>query len=317
MEYTPTRKLTAFLIALCLTVLAATTVAGAATKPSAKLKTPGAPAFVTAHRGWIWVGAHRGDQLFKINPRTNKVVHAYTVSDSVCGVIDSGPDVFAGGCDDRNNLVRVRTGRVRRGPSGFPPFAYARSLWWLRRSPAVVLERLDPKTHVVLKAFRGIDAEGRPRTGDRSIWIPGLTTLTRIDTRNDTQTVIPLPGAKADPGPNQGYATVWNIAFTRDTVWIPNPAGIYRVDERTNATSLLPGIHVGNLDQWGNIGIVAAKGSLFVRATAKHVVRIDPETGAVTARYPATGGGGDIAVAFGSLWVTNFISDTTWRIPLG
>ena len=318
MEYMRTSKLMTFLIALCLTVLAVTAVAGAAAKPSARLKTPGGPAFVTAYRGWIWVGAHRGDELFKINPRTNKVVHAYPVSDSVCNVVGSGPDVFVSGCGDlnMNTLIRVRTGKVRRGPSGFPPLAYAHSLWWLSGSLPAVLERLDPKTHVVLKTFRGIDAEGPPRTGGGSIWIPGLTTLTRVDTRNDTQTVIPLPGAKAAPGPNQGYAVVWNIAFTPGTVWIPNPAGIYRVDERTNAASLLPGIHIGNLDQLGDIAIVAAKGSLFIRPTAKQVVRIDPATGAVTARYPATGGGGDIAVAFGSLWVTNFITDTTWRIPL-
>jgi hypothetical protein len=316
MEYMPTRRLRALLVALCLTVLAVATVAGAATKPSARLETPGAPAFVIAHRGWIWVGAHRGDQLFKINPRTNKVVHAYTVSDSVCGVTGSGPDVFVSGCDDMNSRIGVRTGKVRRGPRGFPPLAYAGSLWRLSWSLPGVLQRLDPKTHTVLKTFGGIDSEGPPRASDGSIWIPGHTTLTRVDTRNDTRTVIPLPGAKAAPGPNQGYAVVSNIAFERGTVWVPNPAGIYRVDERTNAARLLPGIHLGDLDQWGDIGFVAAKGSLFIRPTANQVVRIDPATGAVTARYPATGGGGDIAVAFGSLWVTNFISDTTWRIPL-
>ena len=111
MEHMPTRKLTAFLIGVCLSVLAVTTIAGAASKPSARFKTPGAPGFITAYRGWIWVGAHRGEQLFKINPRTNKVVHAYNVSDDVCGVIGSGPDVFVGGCDFRNSRVRVRTRR--------------------------------------------------------------------------------------------------------------------------------------------------------------------------------------------------------------
>ena len=309
-----TRSLTAFLVALCLTVLAVTTIAGAAGTPSARFNTPGAPAFIAAYRGWIWVGAHRGDQLFKIDPRTDKVVHAYHVYDDICGVIGRGRDVYVGGCDDRNSLVGVRTGRVRPAGKGFS-FMYAGSLWIGQRSG--VLTRVDPRTHVVLKTFRGMSPEGPARVGNGSIWIPERTMLDRIDTRNDTRTVIALPGAKADPGPNQGYAIVWNIAITPGTVWMPNAAGIYRVNERTNTARRLPGIHVGNLDEWGNIGIAAGNGSLFVRLTANQVVRIDPRTGAVTARYPATGGGGDIAVAFDSLWVTNFISDTTWRIPLG
>lgn len=46
--------------------------------------------------------------------------------------------------------------------------------------------------------------------------------------------------------------------------------------------------------------------------------RIDPASGGVQAVYPAgsEGGGGDITVAFGSLWVYNAGSDSIWREPI-
>ena len=300
---------------LCLAVLAVT-AAGAADKPSAKFKTAGAPGFITAYRGWIWVGAHRSGLLYKIDPRTDKTARTYNLPEDVCGLGGTGPDVWAGTCDGVGALVNIRTGKIRQARTEFPPISYAGSLWLTRHDRGGRLQRVDPKTRLVLKTWRGIDVEGPPRVGSGAIWIPGLTTLSRFDATDDTRTIIPLPGAKSDPGLNQGYATVWNVAITPGTIWVPNPAGVYRVNERTNTATLLPRLRVGNLDEWGNIAIAAARGSLFVRLSPNQVERVNPNTGTVTARYPATGGGGDIAVAYGSLWVTNFAADTTWRIPI-
>jgi hypothetical protein len=311
------RRSSGSIVALCLVVLAVTAAAGAAPKPSARFKTPGAPANVAAYRGWIWVAAHRGGELYKINPSTNRIVHTYRKLGDGCGVFGRGASVAFWDCEGGGYLVNVRTGKRRVFSGQALPVAYAGSLWVWPADPNGVLERVDPKTHVVLKRWHGIDFEG-PWSLDRgSIWIPGLTTLARVDTGDDTLTIIPLPGAAAWPDPQQVYSVVWRAAITPGAVWVPNPRGIYRVDERTNRARLVPGIRVGTLDEWGNIDIVASGGSLYVRLAGDRVVRIDPKSGAVTARYPATGGGGGIEVAFGSLWVTNFIADTTWRIPLG
>ncbi len=53
-----------------------------------------------------------------------------------------------------------------------------------------------------------------------------------------------------------------------------------------------------------------------MRTSGKTVTRIDPATGTVVGSYPATGGGGGLAIAYGSLWVANANADTTWREPI-
>lgn len=300
-----------------------------ATLPSHKFKTPGAPAFPIAYDGFLWVATHRLGAIYKIDPRSNRIVHTYQ-TDGSGAYLDAAQGQLAYYTEDvpGGQIVDVRTGRVRSFDGGRDfalPIAEGETLWgnvdyagseWTV-GPNSTLIRLDPKTHVLLKRWPGIDFDGNPVTvADGALWIPGLTSVSRVDPRNDTLTIIPLPGALKDPGENQGYAVVERLAITSGAIWTTNPAGLYRIDLRTNTAKLVPGIRIGNLSEWGYIDLVAALGSLFLRNGDNQVVRLDPKTMKITARYPGGGGGGGIEVAYGSLWVTNFISDTTWRIPL-
>lgn len=329
-----TRARTFSVLAVAALLLGA--AASAATRPTHKFKTPGAPAFPLAYRGFLWVAAHRGGELFKINPRTNRVVHTYETIESSClPLIGTGDEILFASCGPTGEkILDIRRGRlhamplglrfyvhrIRSGVAYWGNLGFAGSEWISKGNggPTGTIERIDPKTHVVLKRFPGIDVEvGTATATDGSLWIPGFTSVARIDPSDDTLTIIPLPGALSEPGPGQGYANTERLAVTPGAVWVTNPAGLYRIDEKTNLAKLIPGISVGDLDQFGYIDLVAAKGSLFMRNGPKTVLRIDPSTGKVTATYPASGGGGGIEVGFGSLWVTNFINDTTWRVPLG
>ena len=180
-----------------------------------------------------------------------------------------------------------------------------------------VLIRLDPKSHLVLKRFRFRSAEGPIVQDAGSLWIPSDAWVTRIVLATNTETVIPLPGGEAGPGSGQGYAIASNLVATPGKVWIGNPAGIYWIEEATNKATRVPGTMIGDLDQVGNISVAAGEGSVFARTGGSTVTRIDATTARVLGHYPAAGGGGDVAVGFGSLWVANFGIDTTWRIPLG
>lgn len=310
--------------------------ASAAARPSHKFKTPGAPAFPLAYHGFLWVAAHRGGGIFKINPRTNRIVHTYQTGQPSCQtLVGFGNKILFATCTPgRGEILDIRSGRLHTMPVGLRFYlrhlrngvaywghlGFAGSEWIGKGNggPTETIERIDPKTHVVLKRFRGIDAQvGTATVTDGSLWIPGFTSVARIDPTDDTLTIVPLPGALSEPGFNQGYADAERLAVTPGAVWLTNPAGLYRISEKTNTAKLVPGISVGNLDQFGYIDLVAAKGSLFMRNGPKTVLQIDPATGKVTATYPASGGGGGIEVAYGSLWVANFINDTTWRIPLG
>jgi hypothetical protein len=211
-------------------------------------------------------------------------------------------------------LTRVdsRTGKLTR-IVGLPQ-RWGGSAWKYTTPEGIA--RLDPKTHVVLKRFPIRSSEGPIVEDDGSLWIPSDAWVTRIVLANNTETVIPLPGSEAQPGADQGYAIASHLVAMRGKIWIGNPAGIYWIDEATNKATLVPGTRIGNVDQWGNIGISAGEGSVFARTGPSTISRIDPATGTVVGHYPASGGGGDVAVGFGSLWVTNFGLDSTWRDSL-
>lgn len=324
---TRTRSIASLGIVVALALAAA---ASASHRPSHKFKTPGAPALPLAYHGFLWVAAHRGGEIYKIDPKTNRIIHAYQTWESACYIEGSGDRIVYSSCDAPGvKVLNIRSGRIRTFGGGLRfvlphrrtgvaywdgNFEFAGSEW--TTGPGFVVRR-DPRTHVVLKRWTGIDGCGTATIAGGSLWTAGGTSVTRIDPKDDTLTIIPLPGALKEPGANQGYATVERAAVTPGTIWVTNPAGLYRINEHTNAAVHVPGISVGDLYQLGNVDLVAENGSLFMRNGPNSVVRINPTTGKITATYPASGGGGGIEVAYGSLWVTNFIRDTTWRVPLG
>ena len=288
--------------------------AGAAVRPVARFHTPFAPGFLAIDNGNVWVAAHRSGGLYELDPRTNRVVRVIqtqddvydlTVQDGFLLVFQSGGPSFT--------IVDPRTGRFVRHRLVLPEH-WGGSAWKL--TPAGIT-RLDPTSHVVLKRFPIRSGEGPVIEAAGSLWWPSDAWVTRIDLATNTETVIPLPGGETAPGPDQGYAIVSNLVATPGKVWIGNPAGVYWIDEATDRATVVPGTRIGNLDQWGNIILAAGAGSVFARTGPSTISRIDPTRLRVVGKYPGAGGGGAVAVGFGSLWVTNFGTDTTWRIPLG
>ena len=303
------------LVALGAAILGSATAA--ASGPSTRFHTPSAPGFLAVVGTHVWVAAHRGGVLYELDPHTNRIVRTIQMGDDICGLAVSGSYLELGtGCEPNLlSVVDTRSGKtVRHFTHGETVERWGGSAW--RWAPNGVLTRLDPRTHVVLKRFRVRNAEGPTIAVGGSLWIPCDAWVTRIVLATNTASVIPLPGGLAEAAADQGYAVAAQLAATPGKIWIGNPAGVYWVDEATEKAARVPGTRIGDLDQWGNIGIVSGEGSVFARTGSDTVSRIDPKTGTVVAKYPAGGGGGAVAVGFGSLWVTNFGTDTTWRIPL-
>jgi streptogramin lyase len=288
--------------------LAATTAA--APRPIATFHTPYTPTQIVSAFGAIWVAGGRGGDLYRLNPTTNRIgFHLQTNADT-CDLWTQAAELWLGDCDDSHFRVTDvrRPQRLRNAQRDWRP--YARSLWGWSGGSYV---RIDPKTHVVVKSFPHIQSDVPNAFGYGSVWFGTYTHVTRIDVATNAVSVIPLPGAKTEPGPAQGFANPWHMALAAGRVWFGNPAGIYRLDTRTNTATLLR-IPIGPYPDGGNIDIVAGAGSIWAGTSERAVVRIDPSTGNVIGRYP--GGGGDIAVAFGSLWVTKPVIDQVWRIPV-
>jgi hypothetical protein len=308
-----------------LVALAVPTTVASATQGTTVIRTPAYPIWAVSGFGSIWVGAHHGTILYRISPKTNHVVRIVSIRRTPCGqpAIGLGA-IFVPDCSieggktleisaKTNNVVRIF-------PGGMGVIADG-SLWTIDPSGAVV-QRFDPQTGVKLATIStglsdgpGGGAEYLGTSGAGAVWLgdQAAKTVLRIDTGTNTITaVIPLPGAVTAASPEQGYAAGGPMAFAGGKVWYANPAGVYEIDPSDSQATLLQ-VKIGNLDAWGDMAVASGAGSVWVRTSGTTVTRIDPATGDVLGSYPATGGGGGLCIAYGSLWVANAFAGTTWR----
>jgi streptogramin lyase len=289
----------------------------------ARIVTPGSPGHMMIAYGSLWVSTHRGGFIYRIDPKTNHKT-AINVGNALCGPLAvGGGAVYAGGCDGNPVTYKISAAnnRVVAQRRGTTPVFAAGSLWTLSPDLRHVW-RVDPRSGVVLaKLEPGIDTlkSGGPMGyGYGSLWDVADTVASRIDVTTDKVTaVVPLPGSKASGDYNGGYLYGDYVAFAAGKVWITNAAGIYVIDPTANIARLLP-IPLTPMSQGGDITITVAAGSVWVRTSDTTVVQIDPKTEQVVKTYPAlaAGGGGGIAVGFGSLWIANVGIDSVSRLPI-
>ena len=307
-------------VAVLAVTIATATAPSAAPKPRVTFKTGTYPGILIAAYGSIWVADHRDIYVDRINPKTNRMTAIAAAEDSMCSLDASGGSIWASTCGDPpSHYVRINphTGKVGPEKTGSNPYLAAGSLWMMDAS-IVNLLRLDPRTRVVVKRFPITFSD--PTMGGLngfaygSMWLADQQTVWRVDTATNTVTVIPLPGARP-PLPSQGFADSAEMAFANGKVWYGSPVGLYEIDAKTSTTTLLP-IPIGDFANLGDIAVVSALGSIWIRTSGTNVDRIDLTTGNIIDHYPASGGGGWIAVANGSLWVANAGNNTVWREPL-
>ncbi|HEY1911791.1 MAG TPA: hypothetical protein VGG73_12770 [Vicinamibacterales bacterium] len=210
---------------------------------------------------------------------------------------------------------------------------------WISNKPKNSVTRLDPKTNTVAAI---IEVGQGPCSGlvaaFGSLWVPncGDKTVTRIDLKTGKVTATFPSGignsegsivagaesiwiitdakgtlARIDPATNLTVAEVsvssgsYGLAFGEDALWVTSSERntVTRVDPRTNL--VLETIPVGKTPRF----IAAGGGAVWALNQGDgSVSRIDPATNKVVATIEVgvPGGGGDIAVGEGSVWVTAF-----------
>ncbi len=311
-----------------------------APKGDARISIPNFPAMITAGGGSIWVFTHRGTAALRIDPASNRVIASVNLGDTPCTLASSGMGlVWNSNCGPNESSkglsfgIDPRSDRVTRKIPGNYPVIGAGSVWVLSDSGKSV-RRVDPQSGVVLARIpTGLDQVPGGGTltiggvGYGSIWLASdaAASLTRISTAtNKVTAVIRLVGAQTEDQAfpsaaeqDTGYINGATVAFAAGKAWYANPAGLFEVDARTNRAKLIR-LPMRPFTNWGDDTVVSGAGSIWVRTTNTQIDRINPVTGQIQARYPAgvSGGGGDLAVAFGSLWVANAGSDSVWREPI-
>lgn len=210
---------------------------------------------------------------------------------------------------------------------------------WISNSPKGNVTRIDPKTNRIVEH---IDTGKRPcsglAAGFGSVWVPncGDKTVARIDLKSGKvtatfpQTIGHSEGGIAigagsfwmmadakgslvriDPATNAVVATIqiapgsFAVAFGADAVWITSTEQnqLTRVNPKTNAVDAT--IPIGPKPRFLAVG----EGSVWTLNQGDgSISRVDMKSNTLVATIEAglPGGGGEIAVGDGSVWVTLF-----------
>lgn len=212
---------------------------------------------------------------------------------------------------------------------------------WVSNKPTDSVSRFDPKTNQVVATYP-LGAGKRPCSGLAaglgSLWVPncGDKTISRVDLKTGTTTATIPTGigntegsiavgagsvwmvtdakgtlARFDPATNAVIAEIYvasgsyGLTFGENALWVTSTDHdlVTRVDPHTNL--VVETIAVGKKPRF----IAAGAGAVWsLNQGDGSVTRIDSKTNKVVATIEVgvPGGGGEIAVGEGSVWVTSF-----------
>jgi virginiamycin B lyase len=280
---------------------------------AAHIDVSGEPDWVGLAGGSAWVAVVGG--VRKVDGASGKVDGLVPIDDVVCLAMDVGFDgVWAGACET-HRLIRIvpTSGLLFTPPIDLP--------------------------------IRAIQAESSIAAGEGGVWLVSVDhELVRVDpiTNRADPDVWPLPeGAAAaraglgwlwvtvsltdtllrispaDPKTSQAIKVGDGprfLAIGEDSVWVMNQGAgsISRVDAGGAVVASIP---VSDVPIRGG-DIAVGGGSVWVRIEQDLVVRIDPATNAVTARYGPPSGSGSVAADADAVWVSAHDTSSLWRLPL-
>jgi streptogramin lyase len=281
------------------------------------------PIALAAGGSSLWV--LRPGLIDEIDPGSNTVSGSATLdstTDEYQGIAATGAGVWATNLTTQR-LVRVDPATLTvkaRTPAGLAPkgvLTTADAVWVADLHGGAVL-RVDPATDTVVATVtvgpKGSSGPNWLGSGLGSIWvdIPNNGTIVRVSpVTNTVQATIAVPTDLTACG---------GIAVDTDAVWVSScSAGtvLIRVDPVTNTV-------VATVELGGFAGVTLVNGAPWVSvdpgtADAGYLARIDPATNTidrVVVPGTAFGGGGDIVVAAGSVWVIDGYHGKLLRLPM-
>ena len=287
---------------------------------SIQLDSGAAPAPMTMGYGSIWVGSHRTDNLYRIDPTTDRIAAKIDIGQNACTNMRAFDDrIWIGYCDDSTKeiVVSATTNQVVASIPSAAVYGDLDGAVWAASDDGSQLQRLDPTTYKVLASINAPGEEGV--VGGGYVWVADSDP----DSGIYNGTIF-----KVDPQTNQIAATLHTPETYLDvymdydeasgSIWLKgdNDHWLTALNTTTGVSRKIALAPYSALTDFDDDPPTSGLGSIWVRTADDMVSRIDPQSGVITARFPATGNGGWLVVGFGSLWVANFDTDTVWRVQV-
>jgi DNA-binding beta-propeller fold protein YncE len=285
----------------------------------AVIATDHGPATLVIGKHAVFVGAHRGGTVQRIDPATNRLTGTVAVggqlqleestTDGGLASIDEDatPLWTCTNTDGTLNQVDARTMRVTAMVpahcDGGSRTRVGTTLWVVPGPDTGDLLLVDVKTGKVLH---------REPFGAGPGWGPAIAVGGKV--LIGAASTTPVLSTAGKQLRRLAIGTPW-ITLTGGKLYrMPQDGTIDELDPATLATRQTIKVAVHSND--GAALIADNTGHLYYRPDTTHVFRIDTATGTVAPflTLPAAEVPTSMAWGFGSLWITNFNDDTVWRI---
>jgi streptogramin lyase len=277
-------------------------------RPQAAFAVEGRPDWMVVADDAVWVTSSDVNHVTRLDAVTNRTGTVVTISKPCSGLAAGFGSIWVASCG-ANNLVRfdAQTGKIQAEIPASPAdseggITVGAGSVWMATDKKGVLSRIDPQTNQVIAKIAIPSGSYAPAFADGAVWITSTehNVLTRVDAQSNQVSVsIPV-------GPQPRFLTVG-----AGSVWTLNQGDgtISRVDTKTN--KLVATIAVGIPGEGGEIAF--GEGSVWATVIGIPISRVDPETNAVVEQW--FGKGGDsIRVGHGSVWLTDLMHSTVWRL---
>jgi virginiamycin B lyase len=278
------------------------------------IDTSGNADWVTVAGDSAWL-ANIGTGITRYDLATGDMLGVIETND-ICLAMDEGfGSLWAGDCGD-NTLLRIDVATGELVATIDLPFASIPDessvavgddgVWMLSTGAQPDLVRIDPATNEVADNFPAPHGATAVRAGDGSLWITraGTGQLLRVDPATGEEL------AEIDIAPESIF-----LAYGEGGVWTMGSATgeVVHVDPATN--SVVATIPTGGQVEGGDIAV--GGGYVWARISEVLVAQIDPATDTVVARYgpPPTSSGG-VDADDQAVWVSDYLDQTLWRLPL-
>ena len=264
------------------------------------------PDWLAAGAGSVWVKTDSGS-VVRVDPATTREVASIAASPGALCQGLGASDTAVWTCGDGGTVIRIDPARNevaatvevgKYGDQGQIPIAFGRA-WVLTGDGS----RLTP-----------VGEDDRPQ--------PTLELGTKCIDLTASATAIwaacPIDGValRIEPATGQVTARIEGLTSSRaisaanGQVWVGFVGGVARIDEASLRVTA-----VADADPGLEAGIAATPEDLWARSGGDFLRRIDPVSGEVLERLTAPGsGGGEVLVAFGSVWATEYDADVLYRI---
>ena len=287
------------------TTAAVATTAAAESGGLLRLEVLGGPDWLAADDRYVYVKRDDG-YVDQIDPDTNEVVASVEVGGELCQGMGVGFDAVWTCRNTDVARVDFETGRVettiplgKASVQGTLPAGFDRI--WVLLGDGGQLTGIDPTTNVadppIELGVRGTDVA----VADDGVWVASSPdgAVVRVD-----------PATRAVTARFDGLDRPSALAVG-DDVWAGGASTTVRIDPTSG--TVIDTIEIGvGLD-----GALALDGtSLWIRNAADFLQHVDTETGAVEMISADAPSGGDVLVAFGSVWASAYNDAALFRLPL-